>query len=429
MYRKTIYLLVGGFLITVASYAKSVEQVVESYFNECSQYISLDNYDSAFYYADLALALAKSENYSWGKSHSTFLKGLIRFEQNELSESLLYYLDALRIMQAELADDFNPEERAGLHLNIGRIYRKYSNFLEAHKFYDEGLIIAQNYSLKHLEILFTYNKGVASKYDGESIDAFQLFLNARLLAEEAKNYKWVFNSINQLGLVNKDLGRYDSARRYFEEALPITELIKNRARYEAMIFHNTANTYFQEENYNEAEKWFKKSLDKRPRFISYKDLAEMYVLQERYGEAISMAEKAELEYAQQGQDTDDASIFKTLGKSYLALGDSKLADAAFDRYTFEIDKYLENREYAKKLEDAYQIDLLTKQYFLKLEEQKQQAKIAQLSWYLAGVVLMFLIIFGLQRYLAYRKKSHATDAIKAIFNQSELLRGSLDREL
>lgn len=424
---KKIYLLVGIFLVVSPSFAISTEDIDEQ-LDYCYKLMENKSWDSLFQESDQVYQYSKTINYSWGKANSQFLKGWARSKQNELSEALLLYLESLRIMQNEMKESENSFMKASLHLNIGKIYRNYSNYDGANKFYEEGLKIAEENNHERLVSKFIYNQGIVYKYSGELALAAEKFYHAKLISEERKDSRSYFNSINQLGLINKDLLRFDSARFYFNSALEIVDELKNPKRYEAMVYHNIANTYSLEASFEMSEKYFLMSLRAQPRFISYKDLAEMYLKQNQYSKAKLIAEEGIKYYDQEERSTENAAIFKTLAKASVNIN-SNDADKYFDLYAIEIDKYLETREYTKKLEDAYQIDLLTKQYFLKLEQQKRQAQIIQLSWFFGIVVFAFILLFFAQRWYQKRKKADATDAIKAIFNQSEILRGSLDREL
>lgn len=424
---KKIYLLVGIFFLFHGVYCNSLD-IIHRQLEDCQTFLKNNSWDSLYMEADELYQSSKSIDYSWGKANALFLKGWARSKENELSEALLLYLEALRVMQNEMDHSDQSHSRASLHLNIGKIYRKYSNYDGASKFYEEGLEISRQYGHEDLEVKFIYNLGIVHKYAGELALAAERFYTCKLISRNNNDYQSYFNSINQLGLINKDLNRYDSARFYFNEALEIVDQLSAPARYKAMIYHNTANSYALEHNYKEARYYFLKSIEAKPRFISYKDLAEMYLNQNLYEEAKYVALEGVNYYDDVVRTTENATIFLTIAKASIKTN-PELADKYFDKYATEIDKYLETREYTKKLEDAYQIDLLTKQYFLKLEEQKRQAQIIQLSWFFGIVVFVFILLFFAQRWYQKRKKADATDAIKAIFNQSEILRGSLDREL
>ncbi|MCR9250262.1 MAG: tetratricopeptide repeat protein [bacterium] len=426
---RKLYLLVGICIMQSSLFASNQFQVVDDLISESHKFLSAKNWDSAYYFADESYLEAKIVGYSWGKANSQYVKGWAMYKKGNLSEALLLYLESLRIMQDELESSEQPQARASLHMNIGQIYKTYSNFEGALKFYEQGLRIARNNSLNDSEIKLIYNQGVVHKHSGELAKAVEKFLAAKLLALNYENNLWYFNSINQLGLVNHELGRYDSARYYFDQAFDITPQLKRKSRYEAMIYHNKANSYFAEEDYTNAENYYLLSLQSKPRFISFKDLSELYYEIGHYEKAIDLGLKG-IEYYPDGASTaSSSSIFRTVGLAQLKLGRVIDGTDYMNQYSTSIDKYLVTKESTKKLEDAYQIDLLTKQYFLKLEQQKRQAQIIQLSWFFGIVVFAFILLFFAQRWYQKRKKADATDAIKAIFNQSEILRGSLDREL
>ncbi len=401
---------------------------IDLLFDKSYEQIRKEFYDSAYSTAISSLKFSRESKYDWGIANSLYIQGWCRYKQNKNSEALLLFLEALRVMQSELPEHVHSEDRAALHLNIGRIYVMYSNYNGAHKFYEQGLNIAQQFNHIQMELKLIYNNGVAFKYEGNLVAAVELLIKAKHKALVSGSSKWYFNSINQLGLINKDLERYDSARYYFDQAFEVIEKLDDQKKYKAMIYHNKAFTYFLEGEFAQAKDFYLKSITERPRFISYKDISELYLSVGEYENAEHSGKLAIEYYDQTNLTAENASIFRTVGKACLALGKYEEGQSYIDRYSQEIDKYLETREYTKKLEDAYQIDLLTKQYFLKLEQQKRQAQIIQLSWFFGMVVFAFLLLFFVQRWLQKKKKTDATNAIKAIFNESELLRGSLERE-
>ncbi len=428
MMRK-FYFLVGVILCSTSIFANSEISEIEELIRQSHESLSNKNWIEAYAIADESYLLSKSTDYAWGMANSQFIKGWSKFKENQLSEALLLYLESLRILQERFEDNEKLQLKASLHMNVGQIYRLYSNYEGALNFYEQGLEFARNNDDQERIIKFTYNIGVVHKYAGSLAEAAKYFVESKYLSLNQKSDKWYFNSINQLGLINKDLERYDSARFYFDQAFPVTDRLQNKSKYRAMIYHNKANSYFLEGDFYNAQIFFTKSLEEKPKFISYKDLSEMLLAQGDYEAAYNAAVAATELYDAEKVTTENASIFQILGSACFASGRNDEGRLYMDRFTTEINKYLETREYTKKLEDAYQIDLLTKQYFLKLEQQKRQAQIIQLSWFFGIVVFAFILLFFAQRWYQKRKKADATDAIKAIFNQSEILRGSLDREL
>lgn len=419
---RKLILWVGACLFSYYAYS-GIEEDIQSNFDQAYSFFATQQWDSSLLIAEKTYQLAKDKNNSWGKANSLFIKGWSLYKQNDLSQALVHYLEALRVMQTEMDPNDHSFDRSSIHHNIGLVYTYFSNYDEAIKFYNEGLVIAEEYDHQKLVANFIYNLGNVYKYKGDLANSADYFLKAKLKAFNSQNKLKYFKTINQLGLINKDLERYDSARTLYQEAILVAKDLKKPEKQLAKVYHNIANTYLLQGNYDLAAKNFEEALKHKQLFITLNDYSEMLVNIQLYHESLKYAELAKELYPDQKLSGESAVVYSTLSKANYALGNTDGGLKYLETYMSEIDRYLDEREYSKKLADSYQIDLLTKQYFLTLEQQKKEAKIASLSWFVGLIIVGFLLVFAIQRYIVHHRKVQATNAIRDVIMRSELLRG------
>lgn len=90
-------------------------------------------------------------------------------------------------------------------------------------------------------------------------------------------------------------------------------------------YGNMANQYLVEQNFVEAEKWYKIAIQKMPQALQhYQDLSDVYIAQKRTADAVAIL-KAGI-----AVDSKSWSLQVTLGRLYLAQGDGKSANIQFD---------------------------------------------------------------------------------------------------
>lgn len=107
--------------------------------NKLSFQLAPRSFDSSYMYASEAHELSEKLEYSWGRGVATFNLGNSNYFKLEIKNALLYYLDALRILES-----FGPSRELGdLLLQLGAVNDYVRNPEKAKAFYRRS---AQNYN-------------------------------------------------------------------------------------------------------------------------------------------------------------------------------------------------------------------------------------------------------------------------------------------
>lgn len=199
-------------LLTALSTAKNEQKV--KILNEFFRANIQSDPVKALDYTREALALSTEINDKKGMAASYNNFGVAYKNQGVLDRSLEYYFKSLKSYE-ELQ---NKEGIATTKNNIATIYSIKGDYAEAKR---------------HLE------------------DSYKLFVE---LGDDVK----IFGSLNNLGNLYSDLRMFDKANELFDQALKISEKIKEPG---SDPLDNMGNVYFRQGNYARAIDFYKKALD------------------------------------------------------------------------------------------------------------------------------------------------------------------------
>jgi signal transduction histidine kinase len=101
-------------------------------------------------------------------------------------------------------------------------------------------------------------KGRYRDYTGSEILTFQ----AIKIFKKLKNYKWLYQAYNDLGLLQQDIKEYDKAISYFNKAIFYRKKIEGKKTYYS-INNNIAMALTKKGEYNEAMEYFNKEVSKK----------------------------------------------------------------------------------------------------------------------------------------------------------------------
>ena len=126
--------------------------------------------------------------------------------------------------------------KAYYHYNIS-----YQYFNGIHKEYEAARML---YSMSFI-------KGRYRDYTGSEV----LIMEAIKKFKNLKNYRYLYNSYNHLGLLQNDIHEYDKAIFYHQKALGYIPKIKKKGNYYAWSVSNIGLTYLEQGKYLEAIKY------------------------------------------------------------------------------------------------------------------------------------------------------------------------------
>jgi tetratricopeptide (TPR) repeat protein len=172
-------------------------------------------------------------------------------------------------------------------IGIGRLYQGIGDYVKAEKWYGQALHIFKNnetakdyYNLRSYSNILT-NLGVIyrdlGKYE-ESMQHYQmakrykgliLKIGGEMVDYEDKEevfrdkevvYRDYFMTIHNMGIVYQDMGSYSKAQECYQEALDIWEGVPGREQWDySMTLHNLGGLYLHINDREKAEHYFKKA--------------------------------------------------------------------------------------------------------------------------------------------------------------------------
>ncbi|MBU0488991.1 MAG: CHAT domain-containing protein [Bacteroidetes bacterium] len=262
-------------------------------------YYDKQQYDSAFVYAEMALAEIKEA----GNEHDTLVADMLLhvaemgYFCNKFDRSIECSLEEIEIRS--LTQGKNHSSYATAINNLGIMYKKTGRFSDAEPYYREALSIKKNiYGEKHSAYLRTLND-LASLCDdlGQYAESEELFKKLIALKKETSGDEDAAFAIylTNFGALYNDMGNYAAAEPLFLLAIRIKEKTVgvNSVSY-AISLNNLAEQYKTMGNFEAAEPLFlesrriRKALvgEKHPDYAtSSNNLADLYKAMGKFEEA------------------------------------------------------------------------------------------------------------------------------------------------
>lgn len=344
-----------------------------AYYNQSKYVETLNNWQSS-------LAIYESISDKAGVSNILSNMGAIYFNQGDDAKALEYYLKSLKP-----AEEINDTLRIVTALiNIGAVYfNKPATHHRALEYYERALPLCIAIEDKEAIGMVTVNLGeifFEKKNYEKALDFFNQSVKA-FAGSENSPY-----SLNNIGKVYAEMGRFDEAIKYHYEALDVATKLESKNDM-ALIYLGIAQTYGKKGD-------VKKSLEN---YIKARDLATetnaTYQLKDIYqGMALAYSEL---------KDFGNAFKYQSL---LIALKDTI--------YNIDTDKKLGTLSFNYEIEKKEsQINLLTKDQEIKEQIIQRQRLIR--NGFIGGftVVMVFAGIFFMQRNRISKEKKRSDELL------------------
>jgi serine phosphatase RsbU (regulator of sigma subunit) len=221
----------------------------------CLSYFYL-NSDSAIKYGQAALAIASKIDFKIEQAHILNNLGNVYTEKGEFTKALNNYFEAEKLF----TNVNNNEGRAITSLNIGRVY-------------DKQDFIAQ--ALNQIGILF---------YRKDKNKSVEYLTSALEINKEINNESRVMEGLNNLGVINQELGKFNEALKAFEVILNFSRSANDKINFVAAL-HNIGLVYKDQKNFASAISYIDSSIYIAREIKDFADLHEAYsTLSEIYSE-------------------------------------------------------------------------------------------------------------------------------------------------
>lgn len=218
-------------------------------------------------------------------------------------------------------------------IRTGRLYF-YNQPDSCHYYFDRALHLAEKFHYDYGIAFACHNFGDYHSFKGEYATSLEYYLRSRQLYEDLGKESMISSIQNNMGLVYMAIGDHEEARTHFEKALDAF-VKEKKPDHESNVLNNLAMIHYDEKNYDEAERMYRRSLALREELNLYKgsvlhNLGELLVAKQQYDSAMVYFGLALAEKTAANRESSKATTYGMMGISYDALGNTAQAMQAFE---------------------------------------------------------------------------------------------------
>ncbi|MEO0555738.1 MAG: CHAT domain-containing tetratricopeptide repeat protein [Bacteroidota bacterium] len=395
------------------------------YFQESNQIIEIYLMENRLFEMktsiDSLLSQVSEQDSSLLEVRSYLLSNLsIYYERIFLLKKSLYYAElAIELLERAPKNEQNNLNLASFYLNIGLLYQRNRDYLQALKYYRQSLILREEYGAEPMGMADIHNSiAVANFYLGqydEALKQYQLSLDYYYKALDPIHPK-VAIAFNNMAFSHMRLQHYDSSLFYHRKALNIRQKTLNENHPETVSsFNGMGLTYTLSKDFDSAEFYLNTALKRleisdSPNFDYFKsrvyyNLSRLYNDQDSIKKSLKALNKA-LAFHLPNEGLQDSTYTKILNipdvldfmsfelalRSRLYKQEPSVSDLnecleLFDQIQSLSNFYLNDIKFIDSqlsvvniLEDAYPIgiDLIYDRYLLSEEGQEKEKLVDQL---------------------------------------------------
>lgn len=367
-----------------------------------SSYTLLDSHpDIAMQIGIKTEAMATKAGLRWEEANSIFIQAWIHDEKRETGKAFKSYLRAIDMLRPLSDQEREADLISVLLSNIGILLADHHATRQAHQFLDEGIAIASKHDLpKRLSYLYS-NKSRTYDVDDEVQLSYEHMTTALAYARKSDSKETIIGCLNRKGILENHLQQYVEAIETFQSVIKYAHESSLDSFYVGIAWHNIGFALMESEDYLQAEKAYKTSLeikrsriDKSEQFITLLDLCELSIITESMEKALFYALRAQEIYPMVEVKPDNYNLFDFLSQIYHAQNDFERSRAYSKRYLEENEKFLQVQKSLLQMKSAYQMELLTDGFFLKKDTGEQENTNLWILW-ITLLVISLLLIVGL----------------------------------
>ncbi len=310
----------------------------------------VDYPDTATRYANEALVLSKSLDFTDGQITAYNYLGLAQYYSNNYDNALGYYNSAISLARKS----GNKLKEAMTNNNIGLVYDDKADYKKALEYYLKGLSLVEKIGNKRLIANITNNVALIYQSQGKYDQALEYQLYSLKLKKEIKyNSRGLANSLHNIGLIYKLKGDYKKSLEYNLKALELRRSMDEKNGI-ALSLNNIGSVYEAQKQFDKATPYFEEALEIRKK------------LSDRYGLALAMLNVGFNKCNRNQFDKGTPVINEALHIAY-QIGAKDLVSRSYEMYTYA---YAQKKDF----ENAYKYQslfILVKDSILNSETSKQ----------------------------------------------------------
>lgn len=357
--------------------------------------------------------------------------------------------------------------------NLGVLFRRQAQYDSSLFYYQSALTIAREINDSLLQGNYYNNIGLTWYNKAQYDSSIANHLKSLTFRKGLNDTKGISGSLNNLGIVYEQLGDYKQALAYLNESLEIKKTLGNK-RILASAYLNLGNTYYRLKLLDSADTHFHLALsqyvelgDQKNIGAIYHDLSVLYLNKKEHKQASSYSQQAltirrDLEnkedlivsLVQQARISNSLAIWKDalsyareayqMARSIRSKESMELTTIALSEI-FESNGQADSALYYYKISQAFQDSIFSvqkvqhiaelKEKYESLEKDKRiseldnenrlkevllESQSRQRSLYLAGVVLLLLILFFI--IYTYKLKIRSKELISKELRETQKIR-------
>jgi adenylate cyclase len=292
-----------------------------------------DNPDTAFCFANEALALSTRLNDTSGIADALLYMGIASYNLGKYEQAFTNASKALRLYDQLLTSEkitgklIILKQKGRVYTIIGYIYNNQFKYPESLKNHLAALKIRKEIG-DESDIAMSYNNiGVNYIYLGNYPEALKNFFGTLKIYEAIGDKKGIADVYNNIGSIYSGQGNYPVALKIFFTALKIQKEIGNKQGI-STIYNNIGNIYYHQvsypdalKNYFAALKIFEEIGDKSDAAGVYGNIGCIYMTlgQSHYSEALKNLVTALIIHQETGNNQGIAISYDNLGNMYTKL--------------------------------------------------------------------------------------------------------------
>lgn len=200
------------------------QEVWFSYKNiEISAQIKLGLLDEAKANGLVLYAKYDAENYPIFRAKTAFLLAVVNQSTSNSQQSLAYLTEAMALIE----NKNEPELKADLFANLGRIYRYQADYQQALSYTSRALDMANELRNKLKQASFHNQIGVIYDYIGNLALSLEHHEQSLRLQQQLGNQQGISDSLYNIGEIYRDLNKLPLALSHFSQALVVDQSLGN----------------------------------------------------------------------------------------------------------------------------------------------------------------------------------------------------------
>lgn len=390
----------------------------ENVYNDALELYRANEFDKALNMLSVLFSSEDEPLSSELMPRALYLRGFLYYLQNSSKNAYIDYMSAI-----EIANE-NGDGKLVSRLNneIGQIFFEKELYEQSLDHF--SLALKQSGDATYQDkAYYCFGVGKSLRSLNRHSEAIDYLLQAVEINDQLRNHDALADDYMEIGIIYRKAGSNEESIKMFEKVLSIAPLTRKKNLHISKAYNSIGNVYLAEQDYNNAERYFLKSLKYQNKeaqlWVTYNNLGKVYNAKEEYEKAWNCFKQSLAYNSEKGEMNELAITNTALKKTFEKLNqpDSLLY------YTMKINDMalpiMETKSWLK--DEDEKIALLTK--YQKYEQEKaEREQYAKTSWLMAFIMTFIFVsgVLSMRLWKIYNYKS-AQKGHALIKNSNEMV--------